>query len=203
MEPITQPNHFATDVTAADELRRIAADIQDYMGKWVLRSRRVIGQANESAHSEFGLSTQLQKFEENQHKWETKRQREMDEIAEKGEELAAAWQKLESEQRQFLQMKDSLQYRTNQLHTVLPANTTEANVALHAAEVRTPSTPSVQHSSPATASVQTPPCTPQVAPRLPANIAYAAASPAGGHARDAAIRQFEQLRREVASRHRS
>ena len=195
----------ATDATAAaDELRNIAAEIQDYMGKWVIRSRRVIGHACDPMQGDVPLSTQMQKFEESQRKWETRRQKEMDEIADKAEELAAAWLKLESEQRQFLQMKEAWQHRTNQGRTFDSVDQPESDIAPAHAQHSLPAMPSDQDTTTVAGAgaPRVPQSTPQFAPRLPCSNAHAGVRPVGGDARDAAIRQFELLRREVAAKHR-
>ena len=203
MEPSIQSNRSATDATAAaDELRMIAAEIQEYMGKWVIRSRRVIGHACDPMQGDKPLSTQMQKFEESQRKWETRRQKEMDEIADKAEELAAAWLKLESEQRQFLQMKEAWQHGTNQSRSPDPVEQPESSVEPDNGENNLTRISSDLGTTSVAVAPRAPQSTPQLAPRLPQGNTLTAVRPAGGDTRDAAIRQFELLRREVAAKHR-
>ncbi len=212
METNSQPN--ATGDANAAELRRIASDIETYLSKWVVRSRRVIEHGLNATNSDVGISAQQQKFEEKQRKWEARRQREMDDVSDKAQELAAAWLKLESEQRQFLQMKEAWQHRTQQSGNSVPADPTgpatvqDASFAHdsqvgHAVPAPSPPAQPMPQQTPQSAPPSVPQYTPQVAPRMPAVAAYPGDRPACGNGRDAAIRQFEQLRREVGTKSRA
>ena len=200
MESNTQFRRVEPIADATDELRKIASDIQEYMGKWVVRSRRVMEHASESMHGDVGFSHQRQKFEEQQHKWEAKRQREMDEIAEKAEELAAAWLRLESEQRLFLQMKESWHRRSSQTRAVDHVQTDSNDTSSNSIAANPPAIANEQPAHLTAAPVRSPKVAPQTAPRFPVNHISNQAHIPSDTARDAAIRQFEQLRREVAAK---
>ena len=201
MEPSMQSNSLPPNAGAeADELRKIATDIETYLGKWVVRSRRVIEHGRGSTTSDVAMSTQMQKFEEKQRKWEARRQREMDDIADKAEELTVAWLKLESEQRQFLQMKESWQHRTNQAGNLVATDPSQSTAPTSHDEPNPHVVIPDAYPAPVAASPRVPQYAPQVAPRSPANAAYGSDRPACGNERDVAIRQFEQLRREVGAK---
>ena len=186
----------------ADELRKIAGEIEAYLSKWVIRSRRVVELGYGATTSEVAMSSQVKKFEEQQRKWEVRRQRELDDLSDKAQELADAWLKLESEQRQFLQIKDAWQHRNAQPGPPAeikppsptvdpPTHKLSPHESAVVPEVSAAPRPSPQHH---------PQYVPQIAPRMPDTV-YANGRPACGNGREDAIRQFQQLRREVGVKH--
>ena len=204
MDQTSQPNEATHSSSGnADELRQIAADIETYLGKWVVRSRRVIEHGLRSTTSDVAMSTQVQKFEELKRKWETQRQREMDQIAEKSDELTAAWLKLESEQRQFVQTKEAWEQRNQQTaaptHAPVPFPVPAPS---HEAVERPATTTPNMHTEPVASMAETPPYVPQVAPRLPTDPAFGHSPGRCVGSRDSAVRQFQQLRREVGTKQR-
>ena len=97
-------------------------------------------------------------------------------------------------------MKDSWQHRKKQAGILAAAEQPQSTAAPSHEELIPDAVTMDANPAPAATPPRTPQYTPQVAPRMPTKTAYASDRPACGGARDVAIRQFEQLRREVGAK---
>jgi hypothetical protein len=150
-------------------------DIESFLTDWMERLERLNLQP---MTADALVRGRLRELEQEKTQWESKRKRELQEIHEKAEELSKAWLRLEQEQRRFLQTRDS------QWHNSRP-------LADDAVEQDAPESCDMELASQTVCAVATGgPEEPK--PRRP--------SPIHTHrTRTSAIRQFEQLRREIES----
>ncbi|WP_164101961.1 hypothetical protein [Candidatus Laterigemmans baculatus] len=185
---------------SAAELGRIAADVEAFLELWVGRLEKVLGQIASGSTDEqtqqerLVLQQRMAEFELARRHWNEERRRDVQQIQETTEQLSAAWERLEEEQRRVLQSQTGVAGpgapgpRPTIDRPLVPANPAPS---LH------PQTPPQPHPvSPHPASVNVP------------LHARASEPPAGGElrsnetasaARDRAVRQFQILRRQVGS----
>ena len=108
-----------------DALQAVVCDLESFMTSWLGRVQQDLASINVS--SEGGaLKQRLQIFQEEKKQWEAKRQRELEEIEHKSNQLTDAWLKLEAEQRQLLQMQQ--RQRTPKRESVPPSIPTKPEV---------------------------------------------------------------------------
>jgi hypothetical protein len=202
------PNDVRDDSDHATQLQAIASEIESYFGVWISRCRQAIEEGRQTPAGEATLASKIRRFEETRSQWEAQRERELDSIAEKSEQLSCAWLQLESEQREFLQLKETWKRRMERSASLAPLTPEYHSSSSHRPREVEPPTAS---ESPFAAATQVPVtvCPPSSA-RIP-KPAEAPLYPIGDQAcrnrvgnsqRILAIRQFEQLRREVDSTQR-
>lgn len=174
-----------------DQLTLVMADVESFLEDWLRR----LDQLHAIAPSpDAVLRGRIREFELDRSQWEAKRNRETQDIHEKAAELTNAWLRLEEEQRSFLRSRDSKPHlgRTN-----------TADAVSHDAD-RSNHEP-VTETAPADESVSTDHRTPATAERRTAVVQDPQEEPItrrtsplqGQRARAPAVRQFEQLRREI------
>lgn len=188
---------------ALDAIQDVVDDVDQYVLEWFkrLNDGLVVADAPAAATTDRELRTRIKEFREEKRQWEAKREVEQHELQEKMRQLTDAWLRLEDEQRLLLQRRESAgsnkekpTSRTSNRpeRTSAPASGTEEVTFQDHREV------AVQSESPA--------------PRVNSSIAPPSqprptgsdrnASPSASQAtapNDAAVRQFQQLRREIES----
>lgn len=177
MQTTTPYGHNANSLPhPIDQLHLVMGEIETFFAAWMQRLEQL--NSVEQRPDERVEKMRLE-LEEEKRRWEARRVRESQDIHDKAEELAKAWLRLEEEERRFLQSRESRQVASR------PAGSETARadrppvdkVIAAQPEPETPQ-PTIHHSGDG--------------PTLRrANMQQA--SPL----RESAIRQFEQLRREI------
>ena len=152
-----------------DDARQVVDDVESYLVGWMARLQRVLDQCHSIAQREAQLIDRTAAIEQQHQQWQAQRQQEMQQIHQGAEQLSAAWQRLESEQRQWLSARETPQLppAVAQRSANVPPDPAASNVGV---------TSGNPGSAPAAAEDRQPP---------------------EGMSRESAVRQFEQLRREV------
>lgn len=100
-----------TPTTSAAELSQIATDVEAFLGLWVARFERLLDEYTNSSEGDASLQQRIAEFEVVQRRWNEQRQQEVQTIQETTEQLSAAWERLEDEQRRILQTQETLPQR--------------------------------------------------------------------------------------------
>jgi hypothetical protein len=158
-----------------DQLELVMADVESFLTHWLGR----LEQLHElSATPDALLRKRLRDFELEKTQWDAKRKRETQDIHDKSEELAKAWLRLEQEQRSFQQTRDSHSHSTRT--AAVETRPTEQRVASESTESKSTTEPGAP----------TPVAAEEPNLRRPSPLQ-------GNRAGATAVRQFEQLRREI------
>jgi hypothetical protein len=169
-----------------NELELLMADVESFLDDWLRRVEQI--QAVSTTPDE-QLRKRMRELELDKSQWEAKRIRETRDIHEKAEELTKAWLRLEDEQRRFLQVRDARAHG-NRI-AAADSQPRESVADTESAPNHQPSP--TRHSAPATPAASATPEEPST--RRPSPLQ-------GQRAGASAVRQFEQLRREIqSSRH--
>lgn len=163
-----------------DQLELLMADVESFLGDWLQRMEQL---HSASATPDAALRDRMHELELEKSQWEAKRTRETRDIHEKAEELTKAWLRLEEEQRRFLQIRD--------------ARAQGNRIPLADSQLREPVVGTEPASIPQSSSGRSP------VPVATEESSIRRSSPLQGQRAGAsAVRQFEQLRREIqSSRH--
>lgn len=153
----------------AANLGEIAAEIETFLGRWISRLEGVLAQYGDSATGDRTLATQIAEFEEEQRRWNEYRQQEMQQMQETADQLTAAWERLENEQRRLLEAQENLHQRNWERDLAAPAQPGAAR------------TPATQSGATGAKSFGDPEPSGDAAPLT----------------HDLAVRQFQQLRRQI------
>ena len=152
-----------------DALQDVISDVDTFMAGWCKRFDQVVSScaspaAVEANPADANLHDRIKDFQQEQAKWEAKRKLEAERIQEQADQLTEAWLRLETEQRRFLQMKESHPLATPERRTDAVEQTRDRDrSAIDQQSTRRSVTPN--------------------------------ANPL----REAAVRQFQRLRREIES----
>lgn len=206
---------FATEGTRsvrsqaiAEELQSVMGDVESFLSQWLHKIQDELS-TMDSTMGDATVRRRYQALQEEKKRWEAKRQRELEEIEQKASQLTNAWLNLESEQRQLLQQQERRGQRRDSSPTPAPPlQATASEIPVESTRVAPALTASVS-SSPA-------PSDTGVGAASAAAVAPVATAPAAGPARrpshgvptrprsggplrtfNDAVRQFEQLRREI------
>lgn len=159
-------------MASVDSLSEVATGIEAFLGRWVSRLEGLLDHYGNTSQHEAILERRIAQFDEEQRRWNEHRQQEMQQIQETAEQLSAAWERLEDEQRRVLQAREALQPDVRERD---PAPSVKPVAAADPA-----SRPSVVDATPA-------------------------GNPMPGGAtstsREVAVRQFQQLRRQMGFIH--
>jgi hypothetical protein len=99
--PVTVCSDSSQVETRAEQLREVAAQIEEFLLRQIDRLQEEISKAAESA-GELNLGSLQEEFERMREQLEEERREEMDQIREDAQRLAESWQMLETEQRELL-----------------------------------------------------------------------------------------------------
>jgi hypothetical protein len=180
MENIS-PLSFDADVASqtpdqiVDALQTIVSDVDAFVSNWFRRLDQCVESCQPGTTPDAILQKRIQDFQNDKTRWEAQRKSDERQIQEQAQQLTEAWLRLEDEQRKFLQMKDPQRPVGNGLGPLAKPLFDLADGS-HANDVEpTKNEPSTASSTkPAESFLRT-------------------------RARDSAIRQFQQLRREIES----
>ena len=176
----TTGQHAGNRLQPIDELERLMADVDSFLSDWLRRVEQI---QSVSATPDAMLRNRMRDLELERSQWDAKRLRETRDIHEKAEELTKAWLRLEDEQRRFLQIRE-----TRAQGNRLPATDSQPRESAGDAQAATSPVPSP-------ARVPAPVASEESSARRPSPLQ-------GQRAGSSAVRQFEQLRREIqSSRH--
>lgn len=160
-----------------DQLELVMADVESFLTEWLRR----LEQLNTLSTTPDGLlRNRVREFELEKSQFEAKRRRETQEIHDKAEELTKAWLRLEQEQRRFLQVRDSHAQGSRPPSAEYPQQDSSREIV--SKEARVPTQPGNAASNVAEEAHTRRPSPLQSQP-----------------AKESAVRQFEQLRREIQS----
>lgn len=161
-----------------DALQMILADVDAFMSAWFQRLEQQFVLCEVPTTANELLNERVEEFQQRKSQWDSKRKREEQQIQEKVEQLTEAWLRLETEQRRFLQIKE----------THVPANsdtTQRDSTGLTMPQANNDSkleqSFSVDRGS------------------INANTAAYNLADQGHRSREAAVRQFQRLRQEIES----
>lgn len=91
-----------TPTRSAAELGQIAAEVEAFLEMWVARLEHVLGHYEHGSADDAKLQERIAEFELARRRWNEERRRDVEQIQETTEQLSAAWERLEEEQRQIL-----------------------------------------------------------------------------------------------------
>ncbi len=175
------PNHRDhSPEEIVDALQTIVSDADAFLSNWFRRLEQCVESCDPRTTPEAILQKRLDDFQNEKNLWEAKRKSDERAIQEKAEQLTEAWLRLEQEQRRFLQMNDP------QRHAGSERGSTNG-VASRPAQEDSPAASDVEaaFAEPSPSGDARPTHQPESFPNAPA--------------RDSAVRQFQQLRREIES----
>ena len=153
-------------------------DIETFLSQWLGKIQDELATMDATAGSA-SVRRRFQALQDEKKRWEAKRQRELDEIEQKAGQLTDAWLKLESEQRQLLK----LQERRGSRRETTSATATQVEASPEPARTSAPA-----------------PAAPSSGPSRRTNNSVATNQKSSNGAMKTlseAVRQFEQLRREI------
>lgn len=162
----------------AGALQEVVGDIESFLSQWLRKAQTELESA-EIGSGGAALRKRLHDFQEEKKQWDAKRRHELTEIEQKANQLAEAWLRLEIEQRQILQSQDKPRSNRREL-TPPPTPTLDCPQAEN--DWHAPSAPSPEPNRRTTNSID------QSQPSQPSAM----------RSLGDAVRQFEQLKREIA-----
>jgi hypothetical protein len=158
-----------------DALQTIVSDVDHYLTNWCRRLDQCVESKDPVTTPDAILQQRYNKFQNEKLRWERQRRLEQQQLQNQAKQLTEAWLRLEDEQRRFLQMKNPQRSNGSKRESTPAATITVGQDSASAA-----------HNDSLACGETRPPR------RLP-SISSTTTT------RDSAIRQFEQLQREIAS----
>jgi hypothetical protein len=185
--PLDPINHDDTGVAESDqiaaELQAVVDDVGQFLTAWSQKLDQCVASSLDAgASTDAILQKRIEDFRKEQRQQESIRQAEQRELQTSADLLAQAWLKLESEQREFLQLKALA--TQPQANRDLRSNGESSRPARAAA----PAPAAAQESS-----------LPPPSPNFPAVAPLSQNNLSTTTSRDSAVRQFQRLRREIAA----
>ncbi|MGI9471965.1 MAG: hypothetical protein ACR2NZ_10555 [Rubripirellula sp.] len=179
---------------ALDAIQDVVDDVDEYVLEWFKRLNDGLVNDGSSTTSDRDLRARIREFREEKRQWEAKREVQQLELQEKMRQLTDAWLRLEDEQRVLLQRRDSAATSSREKTANRDAS---RSVEPSSKSVSTTSAEKTAPSHIATVASSAPPSQPRAASNDGESKRPAAARVSQPD--DAAVRQFQQLRREIES----
>jgi hypothetical protein len=98
-------DQMLVDIRSGRRLDRIVASIQNFLEMQVSRVEDTISQCEAAVENDIRIQERMAKFEKEKRAWDESRKQEIARLSQASDELAKAWEKLETERRQFLDLK--------------------------------------------------------------------------------------------------
>jgi hypothetical protein len=95
------------DIRSGRRLEKIVASIRNFLEIQVSRVEETIEQCEAAVENDIRIQERLAEFEKEKRAWDETRKLEIARLSAAGDELSKAWEKLESDRRQFLDSKSS------------------------------------------------------------------------------------------------
>lgn len=103
----TSRDQMLVDLRSGRRLDRIVASIQNFLEMQVSRVEDTIAQCEAAVENDIRVQERMAKFEKEKREWDESRKQEIARLSQASDELAKAWEKLETERRQFVDLKTS------------------------------------------------------------------------------------------------
>lgn len=97
-----------------DSLSQIATEVEAFLAQWMSRLEELLDHYGDPSKDDVLHQRRVAEFEREQRRWHEHRQQEMQQIQATMEQLTAAWERLEDEQRRVLQAQETLQQRARE-----------------------------------------------------------------------------------------
>jgi hypothetical protein len=191
---------FSQPRQVINAFQTVVADVESFLSEWTVKVQRELASLD-LTDGDQALRQRRQALQEERKRWEAKRQRELDEIEHKANQLTEAWLRLEDEQRRLLQTQDKQRAARRDAPPALlsPAPLSPAPLSPAPLPPATlPPAPLAHISRSASAQVNPDEIRSGSRERPTSAIGTGRRCP-GGAVRSIsdAVRQFEQLRREI------
>lgn len=98
-------DQMLVDIRSGRRLERIVASIQNFLEMQVSKVDDTISQCEMAVENDIRVQARLADFEQEKRAWDENRKQEITRLSQASDELAKAWEKLETERRQFLDSK--------------------------------------------------------------------------------------------------
>ena len=105
LETENSRDQMLVDIRSGRRLDRIVASIQNFLEMQVSRVEDTISQCEAAVENDIRIQERMAKFEKEKRAWDESRKQEIARLSQASDELAKAWEKLETERRQFLDLK--------------------------------------------------------------------------------------------------
>ena len=162
-----------------DALQAIVTDVDAYLSNWCRQLDQCVESRDAETNPDAILQQRYSEFQNEKMRWERQRKLEQQQLQEQAKQLTDAWMRLEDQQRRFLQMKNAQRQNGSEREPVAATTITVDQDSPSADDGNSANTDSLA-------------CRDARPPRQMETNSKPSA-------RESAIRQFQQLQREIQS----
>ena len=103
---VTSTSRVLTEIRSGRRLEKIAASVESFLENQIARIEKALAEVEQAAENDRIVQKILADFEDEKAAWEQERQAEIERLSRAGEDLIAAWDKLEAEKKAWLDGRD-------------------------------------------------------------------------------------------------
>lgn len=100
-------DQLLSDIRSGRRLERIVESIRHFLEMQVSKVEHTLAQCEAAVENDRRVHQKMAEFQQEKHKWNETRRLEVERLSAASDELAKAWEQLETERRQFLDSKSS------------------------------------------------------------------------------------------------